>query len=66
MKAFDKNGNEVKPGDKIQSFRDETWIFRSVSQAPSPGKSGKVSVSQENFEGTREFYYTVFNLRIEE
>lgn len=45
MKIVDKNGNVVKAGDKLVTFRGEAAKFVRVVQAPTPGKSGKIETT---------------------
>lgn len=35
-------GEEIGPGFEMESFRGETWTFRSVTRLPGGGSSGKV------------------------
>jgi hypothetical protein len=71
IRAWDRDGNLLRPGDVITS-RGEEWIFDYISRGPlrSDGRSCKVCVHRG--EGvwpnkqSMEYYHTVFNLRIEE
>lgn len=53
------DGTVVKPGDAITSFREETWIFRAVTQ-----EGRRIYVEEEDGWG-REFFPQVFGLKVE-
>lgn len=77
--AFDRtSGNQVFPGQTIQSSRDETWTFERVSRKAYGNSTGRVLVSaacegeqgygdcehswHKNGIETREFFPSVFDL----
>lgn len=67
--AVDQDGNRVNEGDEVTTFRGEKLLFRSVSDYPTYGKTGKVLVDDPTIpEGqplrTREFYPSVINVEL--
>lgn len=62
LKAYDKNGNEVKSGEVIVDFRGDKWTFVMASRASLPSRSGKIIVTSGN--NQREFYDRVFGLTV--
>lgn len=59
FKAYDKDGNEVLEGQKIEDFRGEEHEFVSVSES-----GRKVLVKAPGFTFNREFFVGVFNLTV--
>jgi hypothetical protein len=65
----EKTGERVNEGDTVTTFRGEELVFRSISDYPTYGKSGKVLVVDPTIpEGeplrTREFYPSVINVEL--
>jgi hypothetical protein len=54
-----KDGTVVAEGDKIVSFRDETWTFLAVTRGGS-----RIYASHDAKGYKQEFFPTVFNLTI--
>lgn len=60
------DGQVVKAGQKIKTFRGETLKFAGVSKAPGGGSSGKVIVNplrkrRDGWFNEQEYYPSVFN-----
>lgn len=49
-----------QPGDRVEDFRGDVWIFDHVSRPYHPGKSAKVVVHRPGSTSTMEFYAQVF------
>lgn len=65
----DQKGNKIEPGTEVTDFRGNIWIFQSVADFPTFGKTGKVLVKDPDVAdgqplGQREFYPSVFNLEL--
>lgn len=63
MRVIDKNDNEVKPGDEIPDFRGKKWIFQSISRGRKVIVKDPTVLASSPL-STREFFPTVFSLRI--
>ena len=59
---------EIKPGDKLDSFRGETWIVSDpVGHPPKhEGSSGGIYVKQEGEDMSMHYYPSVFGCKWEE
>jgi len=64
-RIYDKNGNEVRIGDTVYSFRGEEYILSGIDRLPYPGKSGKVYVKKPGEMYGQTFYANVFGLTFE-
>lgn len=62
--VLDEDGTEVAIGERIVSFRGETWEFLGISNPPDAGRSGRVLVRLGPADRDRELYPTVFNATI--
>lgn len=60
------SGNEVKPGMKVLSFRNEIYEFQSFRSPQSAGSTGRVQVKHCDTGTEQEFYPSVFGLKIVE
>lgn len=69
LKAFDKEGNEVKWGYEVTDFRGDRATFIMATRE-SGSRSGKVVVEwsnhTDNIPVKREYYSTVFDLTVKE
>lgn len=54
---YEKTGQEVKVGDKVETFRGETVEVSFFRPPHKPSSEGHVSVKRDG--GTREFYVSV-------
>jgi hypothetical protein len=54
------DGKPITAGTRIKDFRNDSWTFGMVVEAPSPGKSGKVEVMTDAG-ASRIFYPAVFD-----
>lgn len=68
MKVTDTDGNEVRSGDIITSFRGEKGTLVKPLAVREPGKSGKVLVQWKDRPGERPwtYYDKVFGLTVTE
>lgn len=58
---YKDTGKEVKPGDKVKSFRDELATVVSFSKPHKPSSSGRVLVDDGNgFQ--HEYYVSVYGM----
>lgn len=68
--ARDKSGNAVKVGDKVVSFRGEPATLVSLDRPADEGRSGKVTVKWDGFDGGHcegfegQYYDVVFDLSV--
>lgn len=60
LRAFRKDGREVRPGDTVTNFRGAAGTFERATRAPDAGRTGKVMVSGG------ETYMTVWDLEVRE
>jgi hypothetical protein len=57
LKAYRKDGSEVREGDELVDFRGELWIFIQVSRH-------KIYAKKKDKEWRQEFFSTVFDLEV--
>jgi hypothetical protein len=60
LRAYRKDGREVRPGDTVTDFRGDTGTFQYATRAPGGHRTGKVMVSGG------ETYMTVWDLVVRE
>lgn len=65
LKAFDKEGNEIKRGDEITDFRGDRATFVMATRE-SGSRSGKVVVKWDKNGQQYEYYDSVFDLKVKE
>jgi hypothetical protein len=67
VKVTREDGSEVQPGDTVTDFRGDTEVFVTATRFRSHelGKTGKVVVGRLGSPHNREYYDTVFGLKVE-
>ena len=62
LRAFDRQGVEIKPGTPVLDFRGERPTFVMATRAKTTGKSGKVVLDYGTYKG--EYYDSVVELEV--
>lgn len=64
LRILDTAGVEMRPGQTVMDFRGERAKIVMATRARSATKSGKVVVTWVGEDAQREYYDSVFNLRV--